>query len=115
MGIQTQKRRIRQRYLRQIRRAGCRPLWKTGELDPRSLANTMMVDVTMIDLEGRISWCLTTGSTPSLKRMIVPHEAQADLYDHRLVCGAKLSLLKKPKRSELAPKLWAATTDLSRQ
>jgi hypothetical protein len=62
----------------------------------------MMVDVTVIDLEGRISWCSTTGSTPSLRRLIVPHEG---LYDHLLECEAKLSLLKKPRRSELAPKL----------
>lgn len=64
----------------------------------------MMVDVTVIGLEGHISWGSTTGSRPSLKRTIVRHEVQADLCDRPPVCGAKLSLLKKRRTSELVPK-----------
>lgn len=82
-------------------------------MDLTSLANTMMVDVRVIELGGRISWGSTRGSTPSL-RMIVLHEHEG-LCDHHLVCGVKLSLLKKQRKSELAPRLWVATTDLWRQ
>ena len=62
----------------------------------------MMVDATVIDPGGRISWELTTGSRPSLKKLIALHEG---LCDHPLVCGARLSLLKKRRTSELAPRL----------
>jgi hypothetical protein len=65
----------------------------------------MMVDVRVIELEGRISWGSTMGSRPSLKSMIVLHEVQADPCDHPLVCGARLSPLKKRRTSELAPRL----------
>lgn len=82
-------------------------------MDLASLANTMMVDVRVIDLGGRFSWGSTRGSTPSL-RMIVLHEHEC-LYDHHLVYGVKLILLKKQRKSELAPRLWVATSDLWKQ
>lgn len=54
---------------------------------------------------------------PSLKRTTVlhEHEVQVDPYDHHLGCGAKRSLLKKQRRSELAPRVYVATSDRWRQ